>query len=107
MLHRKDVDDLFRAILSLKSIDECYLFFEDICTVKEVLDISQRLRAAAMLTDGVNYTEISRATGMSTATISRVNKCLNYGTGGYRTALMRISESESQADGANDERKEK
>ena len=91
-LHTKEVDDLFKAILSLESVEECYLFFEDICTVKEVLDISQRLRAAAMLTNGSNYTEISRETGMSTATISRVNKCLNYGTGGYRTALRRISE---------------
>ena len=91
-LHTKEVDDLFKAILSLESVEECYLFFEDICTVKEVLDISQRLRAAAMLTGGANYTDISRETGMSTATISRVNKCLNYGTGGYHTALRRLAE---------------
>lgn len=92
-LHTKDVDELFKAILSLKSIDECYLFFEDICTVKEVLDIAQRLRAAKMLSDGVGYNEISRATGMSTATISRVNKCLNYGDGGYNTVLARLAAS--------------
>lgn len=99
-LHTKDVDDLFRAILSLESVEECYLFFEDLCTVKEVLDISQRLRAAAMLTEGANYTEISRETGMSTATISRVNKCLNYGTGGYRTALRRLDEKNKKEDEA-------
>ena len=89
----KTTDNLFKAILSLKTMDECYLFFEDLCTVKEVLDISQRLRAASMLASGANYSDISRETGMSTATISRVNKCLNYGTGGYRTALRRIAES--------------
>lgn len=89
MLHRNDVDDLFKAILTLKNIDDCYLFFEDICTVKELLDIAQRLRAAKMLAEGANYTEVSRETGMSTATISRVNKCLNYGDGGYKTVLDR------------------
>ena len=89
MLHREDVNELFEAILTLKDIDDCYLFFEDICTVKELLDIAQRLRAAKMLAEGANYTEVSRETGMSTATISRVNKCLNYGDGGYRTVLER------------------
>lgn len=89
MLHRNDVDELFEAILTLKNIEDCYLFFEDICTVKELLDIAQRLRAAKMLAEGANYTEVSRETGMSTATISRVNKCLNYGDGGYRTVLER------------------
>ena len=97
-LHTKDVEDLFRAVLSLNSVEECYLFFEDLCTVKEILDISQRLRAASMLSSGANYSEISRETGMSTATISRVNKCLNYGTGGYRTALRRIAESYEKDD---------
>ena len=91
-LHTKDVDALFKAILSLKDTDECYLFFEDICTIKEVQDMAQRLRAATMLSEGVNYTEISRETGMSTATISRVNKCLNYGTGGYMTVIRRAEE---------------
>ena len=100
-LRTKEVDDLFRAILSLKNVDECYLFFEDLCTVKEVLDIAQRLRAAAMLADGSGYTEISRVTGMSTATISRVNKCLNYGTGGYRAVLGRISESNERTEEEN------
>ena len=91
-LHTKDVDTLFKAILSLKSVDECYLFFEDICTVKEIQDMAQRLRAATMLCEGANYTEVCRETGMSTATISRVNKCLNYGAGGYMTVIKRADD---------------
>ena len=88
-LHNPDVDALFDAILSLKDRDECYAFFEDACTVKEILDISQRLKAAGMLSSGACYADISRETGMSTATISRVSKCLEYGAGGYRTVLDR------------------
>ena len=88
-LHNSDVDALFEAILSLQSIEECYAFFEDACTIKEILDISQRLKAAKMLAAGVNYADISRETGMSTATISRVSKCLEYGAGGYRLAIER------------------
>ncbi len=92
-LHTEEVDCLFEAILSLKSIDECYKFFEDICTVKEILDISQRLKAAKMLKNGANYMDISKETGMSTATISRVSKCLEYGGGGYAMIIDRVSES--------------
>ena len=88
-LHNPDVDTLFDAILSLKDRDECYAFFEDACTVKEILDISQRLKAAGMLASGACYADISRETGMSTATISRVSKCLEYGAGGYKTVLER------------------
>lgn len=88
-LHNPDVDALFDAILSLKDRDECYAFFEDACTVKEILDISQRLKAAGMLASGACYADISRETGMSTATISRVSKCLEYGAGGYKTVLER------------------
>lgn len=88
-LHNPDVDALFEAILSLESPEECYAFFEDVCTVKEILDISQRLKAARMLASGSNYADISRETGMSTATISRVSKCLEYGAGGYKTVLDR------------------
>ena len=91
-LHNPDVDALFDAILSLKDRDECYAFFEDACTIKEILDISQRLRAAEMLASGANYADISRETGMSTATISRVSKCLNYGAGGYRRTIDRMKE---------------
>ncbi|MBQ1245984.1 MAG: hypothetical protein IIX90_05055 [Clostridia bacterium] len=97
-LHTKDVEDLFRAILSLETVEECYQFFEDACTVKEILDIAQRLRAARMLAAGENYADISHATGMSTATISRVNKCLEYGAGGYRTVIERAKEENHDHD---------
>ncbi|MBQ5649697.1 MAG: TrpR YerC/YecD [Clostridia bacterium] len=91
-LHTKEVDKLFEAILSLETVDECYKFFEDICTVKEILDISQRLKAAKMLKNGANYMDISKATGMSTATISRVSKCLEYGGGGYAMIIDRVAD---------------
>ncbi len=89
--HNPDVDALFDAILSLKNREECYAFFEDVCTVKEMLDISQRLKAAKMLASGAVYADISAETGMSTATISRVSKCLEKGSGGYKTVLARQS----------------
>ena len=90
--HTKEMDDLFRAILSLESAEECYMFFEDVCTVKELTDIAQRLKGARMLASGANYTEIGKETGMSTATISRVNKCLEYGSGGYKLVIERFEE---------------
>ena len=80
-------DDFFGAILKLKDIDECRKFFEDVCTIKELQDISQRLEVAKLLCDKKNYQEISKITGASTATISRVNKCLNYGSGGYNLVV--------------------
>ena len=89
--HNPDVAALFDAILSLKNREECYAFFEDVCTVKEMLDISQRLKAAKMLASGAVYADISAETGMSTATISRVSKCLEKGSGGYKTVLARQS----------------
>ena len=76
-------DNFFEAVLKLKSIEDCRLFFEDVCTIKELEAISQRLEVAKMHLDGKNYGEVSKATGASTATISRVNKCLTYGKGGY------------------------
>ena len=95
-LHNETVDNLFKAILSLNSVEECYKFFEDACTIKEVLEIAQRLRAAQMLTDGVNYAVISKETGMSTATISRVNRCLEYGNGGYAMILERLAKMKNE-----------
>ena len=96
--HTKQIDELFEAILTLKSVEECYAFFEDACTIKEILDISQRLKAAKMLSSGANYADVSRETGMSTATISRVSKCLEYGTGGYKTAIERTVTPPSAAE---------
>lgn len=93
-LHSKEVDKLFQAVLSLETIDECYAFFEDICTAKEILDISQRLQVASLLQEGLNYTCISQKTGASTATISRVNKCLSYGQDGYKIVLERMNSEE-------------
>ena len=82
---------LSRALQALETEQDCQLFFEDICTIKEIRDISQRFRVAMMLSEGRNYQEISTATGASTATICRVNKCLNYGEG-YRRVLEKIGE---------------
>ena len=95
-LHTKDVDALFEAILSLENAEECYKFFEDACTIKEILDIAQRFKAAKMLKAGKNYVEVCSATGMSSATISRVSRCLEYGGGGYELAINRISEKENK-----------
>ena len=88
-LHTPEVDALFEAILSLKNLDECYKFFEDALTVKEILDIAQRLKAAKMLNSGRSYVEVCAETGMSTATISRVSKALERGKGGYRLVIDR------------------
>jgi TrpR-related protein YerC/YecD len=83
-------DKLFEAILMLESSDECYNFFEDICTISEIKAMAQRLEVAKMLKNGNTYTEISEKTGASTATISRVNRSLNYGADGYKTILERL-----------------
>lgn len=85
------VDYLFEAILSLKDKEECYTFFEDICTVNELLSLSQRFEVAYMLRAKKTYLEIAEKTGASTATISRVNRSLNYGNDGYDMAFSRIS----------------
>lgn len=86
-------EDLFyEAVLSMDSIEDCKLFFEDICTIKELQSMFQRFRVACLLDGGSNYIEVSEATGASSATISRVNRCLNYG-GGYRTALDNLKEA--------------
>lgn len=92
-LHTKEVDLLFEAILSLQNTQECYLFFEDICTIKELQSLAQRFQVACQLDAGKNYMEVYDSTGVSSATISRVNKCLVYGNGGYRVALDRLKES--------------
>ena len=80
-------ENLYNAILSLENVEECKVFFDDIFTVKELQDISQRYEVAIMLDQGKSYNEICESTGASTATISRVNRCLMYGNGGYKTVL--------------------
>ena len=90
--HNKDMDFLYRGILTLQTREECYAFFEDICTIKELQAMAQRFRVAAQLRDNKNYNEIQADTGASSATIILVNKCLLYGGGGYATALDRLTE---------------
>lgn len=91
------LDFLFAAILSLRDVEECYRFFEDICTVAELKAMAQRLGVACMLGRNCTYGDIARRTGASTATISRVKKCLNYGADGYRLILTRLSTTQSQS----------
>ncbi|MBE7023277.1 MAG: TrpR-like protein YerC/YecD [Clostridia bacterium] len=93
-LHTPEVERLVKAVLKLETEEECFSFFEDICTIKEIQDMSQRLQVAEMLNQNKSYTEISKETGASTATISRVNKCLNYGSDGYRRVLDKLEEKE-------------
>ncbi|MBQ8563166.1 MAG: TrpR-like protein YerC/YecD [Firmicutes bacterium] len=86
----KEVDDLFQAILALENEEECYRFFEDICTIKELQSIAQRLQVAKLLREKKTYSDIEEITKASTATISRINKCLNYGSDGYKLILDRL-----------------
>jgi len=88
-------DKLFEAVLLLESIEECYDFFEDICTISEIKALAQRLEVAKLLKKGVTYSEIADRTGASTATISRVNKCLNYGADGYNMILDRLEKTDN------------
>ena len=85
------IDALFDAILSLETREECYDFFEDLCTVKEISDMAQRLEAAKLLLDGSTYEQIVKTVEISTATISRINRCIQYGTGGYREVIGKVS----------------
>lgn len=92
--HSTEADLLFRSILALRNLDECYQYFEDLCTVREVQSIAQRLAVAKMLADGQSYQQTIAETGASSATISRVKRCLDYGAGGYRIVLPRLLEDE-------------
>ena len=87
----KNIDELFEAILMLESVEECHSFFEDLCTVSELKSMGQRFEVAKMLDKNAIYTDISAKTGASTATISRVNRSLNYGSDGYRLILERLA----------------
>ena len=95
-LRTEAVDHLFDAILSLENREECYTFFEDVCTVKELLSLSQRFEVAKMLRDQKTYLDIAEKTGASTATISRVNRSLNYGNDGYDMVFKRMEEKKEQ-----------
>ncbi len=88
---KKNLEQFYRAILSIKDEEECRKFFDDVATIREMLDMSARLEVARMLDEGTVFSEISKETGASSATISRVNKCLTYGEGGYKAVLDRIN----------------
>ncbi|MGN0243606.1 MAG: YerC/YecD family TrpR-related protein [Lachnospiraceae bacterium] len=89
-IHTPEVENLFEAILTLETKEECFAFFEDVCTVNELLSLSQRFEVAKMLCDKKTYQEVAGKTGASTATISRVNRSLNYGNDGYMMVLNRL-----------------
>lgn len=97
-LKDKFTDSLFEAILLLKNEEECYRFFEDICTVSEIKSMAQRLEVAKMLENEATYLDIAEATGASTATISRVKKCLHYGADGYRLILDRLKNKDKNGE---------
>ena len=92
-LQSESMDRLFQTIVALNSLEECYAYFEDLCTIKELQDMAQRLDTAILLSKGESYQRISQQVKVSTATIGRVSKCLNYGTGGYRKAIDKLKEN--------------
>lgn len=94
----ESTDRLFKAITDITDVEECAAFFEDLCTIKELQDMTQRFDTAVLLSRGLNYQKIAEEVNVSTATISRVGKCLNYGAGGYRTAIEKLSETEKEND---------
>ena len=94
--YSESLDRLLRVILKLENLEEAYNFFSDICTIKELQDMSQRLDTAFLLAQGENYQNISKQVGISTATISRVSRSLNYGRGGYRQAIEKIGVKQNE-----------
>lgn len=93
-LHSESVDRLFETILNLQSVEECYAYFEDLCTIKEIKDMAQRLDTAILLSQGYSYQKITERVEISTATIGRVSRALNYGSGGYRAAIEKLGTAE-------------
>ena len=90
---KRQLEQLYKAVLSLDSMEQCAAFFDDICTIQELDAISQRLEVANLLHQGKNYVDINKLTGASTATICRVSKCLSYGEGGYRTVIEKMEQA--------------
>ena len=97
-VHNEETRKLMEGILKLKSVDECYAFFEDLCTVNELLSLGQRFEVANMLRNHKTYNEVAEVTGASTATISRVNRALSYGSDGYTQAFKRLAENQKKED---------
>jgi len=96
-LRGRELDQLFEAILKLETLEDCYQLFEDLATVNEIQALAQRLEVARQIREGNTYHKIEDATGASTATISRVKRCLNYGTGGYDLALERLKQTKGDS----------
>ena len=97
-LRGKELDQLFKSVLALQDLEECYRFFDDLCTVNEIQSLAQRLEVARLLREGKTYHKIEGDTGASTATISRVKRCLNYGNDAYEMALERIKEPQTEVE---------
>ena len=95
-INDKNMDALYKAVLQLKTLDECKRFFDDLCTISELKSMSQRMEVALMLRDKRIYTDIAAKTGASTATISRVNRCINYGSDGYNLVIDRMEKADEQ-----------
>ena len=95
-LKNNDVTELYKAILSLDNEEECALFFEDLCTINELVSLSQRLSVAKKLDEGKTFSTITTETGASSATIGRVNRCLSYGNGGYKNIIEKLKGGESK-----------
>lgn len=95
--HDENIEFLYRSIITIENVEDCKSFFEDICTASELLEMSRRLKAAKMLSEGIVYSEIAAQTGLSTATISRVNHCLKYGSEGYLKVLDRMKLEDKKA----------
>ena len=90
IIKNKSIDELYKAIITIDSVEECYTFFEDLCTISEIQAMAQRYHVALMLEQGVTYSKIAAETGASSATISRVNRALNYGAGGYKALIEKV-----------------
>ena len=101
-VHTPEVEKLLKGILCLENVEECYAFFEDLCTINELLSLGQRFEVANMLREHRTYNEVAEETGASTATISRVNRCLQYGSGGYRLVLDRLIKQGEKAQGGEE-----
>ena len=93
-IQNPSIDRLFETFLNLENLDECYAYFEDLCTIKELQDMAQRLDTAILLSKGCSYQQITEQVNVSTATIGRVSRCLNYGPGGYKQVIAKLSEKE-------------
>ncbi len=90
------IDRFFEAVLNLESVEDCYRYFEDVCTIKEIQNMAQRLDTAILLSQGLSYQTVAEKADVSTATVVRVGRCLKYGSGGYKTAIEKLGKTEEK-----------